>query len=265
MIYVKLFGDWKVYKDGVEILEFKSKKALKILFYAILTERSRISVEEIVKIFWPRYELDYARKNLNAQLYYIRKDLDIPDYYLKNEREYLYIEQNFFKSDYKEFMEATKLGDVRKLELLYTGILLDGLTDEWIIKYRFKCQKIYEEATKSIGISEKTKELYETVNKLGIIFQHQMLTREKYFIPVLIRKKHVCQEIKLRRGDFLLDSETECLVVLERGEKSYYDVVKGFLDRIKVNFEDIQLLNETEVLNWINNLFELKVAIDHSL
>ncbi|WP_448376892.1 hypothetical protein, partial [Fervidobacterium sp.] len=107
--------------------------------------------------------------------------------------------------------------------------------------------------------------LYETVNKLGIIFQHQMLTREKYFIPVLIRKKHAYQEIKVRRGDIVLDSKNERLVVLERGEKGYYDVVKGFLDRIKVNSEDIQLLNETEVLKWINNLFQLKAATDQNL
>ncbi len=68
MVYIEFFGDWNVYKDGIRVDEFKSKKALKILFYLILSERSRVSVEEIIRIFWAGYEKDYARKNLNVVL-----------------------------------------------------------------------------------------------------------------------------------------------------------------------------------------------------
>ncbi|NPU90126.1 MAG: hypothetical protein HPY87_09665 [Fervidobacterium sp.] len=66
MVYIKFFGDWKVYKDRNEFDDFTSKKALKILFYILLSNRSKVSVEELWRTFWPGYGSDYFRKNLNA-------------------------------------------------------------------------------------------------------------------------------------------------------------------------------------------------------
>jgi len=246
MVYIEFFGDWNVYKDGIRVDEFKSKKALKILFYLLLSERSRVSVDGIIRTFWAGYEKDYARKNLNAQLYYIRKDLDIPDNYLKNEREYIYIEQTFFKSDYQEFMKASYLGDTETVRKVYRGVLLEGMDDDWIKKYRLKCQKIYEEVMRtSKSIVGNVAEIFQ---KLNIILQHQMITREKYFIPIAIKKEYVPKRFIVRRGDIILDLDREILVVLERGSKSYDEVIKGFLSRIKVNFDSIELLSEDETL-----------------
>ncbi|MFN4200396.1 hypothetical protein MNL76_02185 [Fervidobacterium riparium] len=74
-MYIKFFGDWKVYSNGKLIKKFKSQKSLKILFYLVLSGRTRVSEDELFKTFWIRYNKDYAKKNLNTLLCYLRTDL----------------------------------------------------------------------------------------------------------------------------------------------------------------------------------------------
>lgn len=199
MIYIKFFGDWKVYSNGKEMKEFKSRKALKIFFYLLLTGRTRVSVNELFRTFWAGYSLDYAKKNLNTQLYYLRNDLKIPKEYLSGEREFVYIAQDYFQSDYKEFLEAIESVDLEKAKQIFSGPLLEGISDEWVKKYRVNCQRMFDELLftyESNLISERNKFI-----RLKSILEHQMVTRERYFIPLLIRtEKNVT--FSVRKGDF---------------------------------------------------------------
>jgi len=254
VLYIKFFGDWKVYKDGNEFDDFTSKKALKILFYILLSNRSKVSVEELSRTFWPGYGPDYFRKNLNAQLYYIRKDLEIPYDYLRNERDYVFIDLSYFPSDYSEFMKAIDNADAKRASELYTGLLLDGLEDDWVRKHRVRCQRLYEELLKvsSKTETENSKVTVSSVLKAKILLEHQKATREKYFIPIELKKDYV-KEIRVRKGDIVLDLGDKLFLILERGKKSSEEVVFGFAKRLGLDPSYVVFLSEEDVLNQIDS------------
>ncbi|AFG35676.1 LOW QUALITY PROTEIN: hypothetical protein Ferpe_1617 [Fervidobacterium pennivorans DSM 9078] len=254
MLYIKFFGAWKVYKNGSEFNDFTSRKALKILFYILLSDRSKVSVEELLRTFWPGYTYEYSRKNLNAHLYYIRRDLEIPYDYLKNERDYVSINLSYFPSDYSEFMKAIDNADEKKASELYTGFLLDGLEDDWIRKHRAKCQRLYEELLKiSSKTQEKNTKVYSsTLLKVKILLEHQKTTREKYFIPLALKKDYV-KEIKVRKGDIVLDLGDKLFLILERGTKRPEEVIFGFAKRLGVDLSHVIFLSEEDVLNQLDS------------
>ncbi|AMW33183.1 hypothetical protein NA23_07995 [Fervidobacterium islandicum] len=261
MIYIKFFGDWKVYKDGNEFNSFKSKKALKLLFYLLLSSRSKVSIEELIRTFWSGYSSEYARKNLNTQLYYIRRDLGIPYKYLRNERDFVFIDHSYFQSDYNDFIKAIENADTRKVSEVYSGILLDGLEDDWIRKHRIKCQKLYEELLKmsSESRTEGYKGVSELIAKAKVLIEHQKITREKYFIPVELPKMECCKEIRVRKGDIIFDLSDKLLIILERGVKSFDDTVRGFAKRLGIDLSEINILTEEDVLNILSS-FNSKTA-----
>ncbi len=142
-----MFGDWEIIVNGKKLEKFTSKKAVKILFYLILFNGSRIPLKDLAQNFWKGLDYDYVRKNLNSQLYYIRKDLGIKEEYLRSEREYVYINKNFFQSDYQDFMslvnKAHNTKIVEKMIKLYRGELLQWLTEGWVVKHRMIVKNIY--------------------------------------------------------------------------------------------------------------------------
>uniref|UniRef100_A0A7V4KDX8 Transcriptional regulator n=1 Tax=Fervidobacterium pennivorans TaxID=93466 RepID=A0A7V4KDX8_FERPE len=254
MLYIKLFGDWKVYKYGNEFNDFTSKKALKLLFYILLSGRSKVSVEELLRTFWPGYTPEYSRKNLNAQLYYIRKDLEIPYDYLRNERDYVFINLSYFPSDYSEFMKAIDNADAKKASELYTGLLLEGFEDDWVRKHRIRCQRLYEELLKvsSKTETENPKVIVSSILKAKILLEHQKATREKYFIPIALKKDYV-KEIKVRKGDIVLDLGDKLFLILERGTKRAEEVIFGFAKRLGLDLSYVVFLSEEDVLNQLDS------------
>ncbi|MGC8820659.1 MAG: hypothetical protein ACP5PP_06135 [Fervidobacterium sp.] len=251
-VFVKMFGEWAIYVDEKKIEKIRSKKALKLLFYLLLSEGSRVSISELSKIFWKGLDEEYVRKNLNVQLYYIRKDLGVDENYIRSEREYVYINKDFIKSDYQAFLNMLKsqdyLGRVKEIRNIYSGALLQGLSEPWIEKHRYLVQILYEEA-----IEGKRTNSSDKFAKAKVILEHQKYTRGKYFVPILVKKiPPYYSTISVRRGDIVLDLYIGRIFILESGRKDPTEVAKGFLKRLNLENGEIEILSEDAALNFIN-------------
>lgn len=303
-----MFGDWEVISKGKKIEKFTSKKALKILFYVLLKDTSRVSIKELAEIFWEYLDYNYVRKNLNAQLYYIRKDLGVSEKHFGSERDYVYIDKNVFESDYKQFMRCSEKiyekASIEKIKSLYKGELLSGLKEPWIEKYRTITRKLYENAisnkeTKKVIETQKIEltgfvkdsplinKNLEVILKAKVILEQQTLTREKYFVPLLIngvkgsngvdginvkenknnsnennkKKESKDNELTikremLRKGDILIELGDKKIILLERGRKEIKEVVNGFLKRMELSEKLAIVPEETEILNILNTFLE---------
>ncbi|SHN60589.1 hypothetical protein SAMN02745226_01127 [Fervidobacterium gondwanense DSM 13020] len=176
--------------------------------------------------------------------------LKIPTDYLSGERDFVHIAQSHFQSDYKEFLEAVESGDLKRAESMYTGPLLDGINDDWVKKYRLTCQKMFEELNYPASQKNLDKE-NNPITKLKAILEQQKLTREKHFIPLLLRKDEVIFGFSVRKGDILVDFEDIVIIVLEKGTKSYEKTIKGFLKRAGLTEQAVKILDENGVLEII--------------
>uniref|UniRef100_A0A7C5YAF0 Transcriptional regulator, SARP family n=1 Tax=Fervidobacterium nodosum TaxID=2424 RepID=A0A7C5YAF0_9BACT len=257
MVYVKMFGDWEIFVDGKKIEKFTSKKALKILFYLLLTDASRVSIKELADVFWDGFDEKYIRKNLNVQLYYVRKDLGIDEKHLRSEREYVYIDKKIFQSDYQGFINSSK-DDLNKISTdkikeICNSELLKGLDDKWIYNFRKITSKICEKIQK---LSETRRGLNQNALRAKFLLEQQLLTRERYFLPLVIKTSDCVslKKLKVRKGDIIVETQHEKIILLERGTKSEKEVIEGFVNRIDLKMDEIEIPEDTCLLKKLEDL-----------
>ncbi|MFY9356510.1 MAG: hypothetical protein WAO60_01240, partial [Defluviitoga tunisiensis] len=77
MLKVFTFGEFAIYKEDKKIESFKSRKAMELFKFLLLNKNKKVPLLDIYDIFWPGFDDESARLNLNTTLYYIRKQLDI--------------------------------------------------------------------------------------------------------------------------------------------------------------------------------------------
>lgn len=257
MIYVKMFGDWEIFVDNKKIERFTSKKALKILFYLLLVGASRVSIKELADVFWDNFDEKYIRKNLNAQLYYIRKDLGISEKHLRSEREYVYIDKKIFQSDYQEFINSSKDElykiSADKIKEICDLELLKGLDDKWISNFRKLVSRICEKVQK---LSETRKDSNQNVLRAKFLLEQQLLTRERYFLPLLVKATDCVslKKLKVRRGDIIVETQNEKIILLERGLKNEKEVIEGFINRTALKTSEIEIPEDNYVLKKLEEL-----------
>lgn len=257
MVYVKLFGDWEIFVNGEKVQKFTSKKALKLLFYLLLADGSRVSVKELADIFWEGFDEKYIHKNLNVQLYYIRKDLGIEDKHLRSEREYVYIDKKFFSSDYQEFVYLSKISPEKyfseNVKSVCGSELLKGLNDEWIEHFRKIVSKVCEEVYR---LREYSKKLHLNILKAKFVLEHQLLTRERYFLPIAVKKTKdsAIADSKVRKGDIVIELQGQKIILLERGSKRENEVINGFVSRLSLEKSEFEVLEDVRVLELLKNM-----------
>lgn len=236
MIYFKMFGDFKVFVDGKEV-ETKNNKNLKLLFYIISSRKSYIPKEEIYDVFWNNFTRDYARKNLNVQMYNLKKTYLFLEDVIKNYRENIYIDRDKISSDYEFFMDNIGSNSLKALKV-YSGDFLEGYDDDWIVEKRKQCRKLANLALYFYN---------EEAKKVEILLEIQKDMREKPYVILFLNE---IKNLRMRKGDFLLNLENGSLVLLEKGNKTFSQAVDGFLKRSGI--EHAKVLNEDEALNLIN-------------
>ncbi|MBB6063355.1 two-component SAPR family response regulator [Thermosipho japonicus] len=236
MIFFKLFGDFKIFVDGKQII-IKNNKNLKLLFYIISSRKTYISKEEIYEIFWKNMTRSYARKNLNVQMYNLKKTYEFLKDVIKNYRENIHIDRDKISSDYEFFMDNIEKNSLKALKV-YSGDFLEGYEDDWIIEKRKQCRKLANLAL--YFHTEETK-------KIEALLEIQKDMREKPYVILFLNE---IKKFRMRKGDFLLNLENGALVLLEKGNKTVSQVVNGFLKRSGI--EHAKILNEDEALNLIN-------------
>jgi len=170
MLNIYMLGDFKIFLDDKPIENLKSRKAREILKYLILNKGQKVSVYDLYDLFWPGFDDESARQNLNTTLYYIRKNLGLSsdeltlqeDFCLFSKSKDIYIDLEEFLAlsdeGYKEKEINRRLFLFSKAVSLYKGELLqENIHDEWVREKREYLKRIYVDMLIEIGnIHQKT-------------------------------------------------------------------------------------------------------------
>ncbi len=159
-----MLGDFKIFLDDKPIENLKSRKAREILKYLILNKSQKVSVYDLYDLFWPGFDDESARQNLNTTLYYIRKNLRLisdeltlqEDFctFSKSEDIYIDFEEFLALSDegFKEKEINRRLFLFSKATSLYKGELLqENIHEEWVREKREYLKRIYVDMLIEVG------------------------------------------------------------------------------------------------------------------
>ncbi|MGB4458921.1 MAG: BTAD domain-containing putative transcriptional regulator [Defluviitoga tunisiensis] len=170
MLKVFTFGEFAIYKEDKKIESFKSRKALELFKFLLLNKNKKVPLLDIYDIFWPGFDDESARLNLNTTLYYIRKQLDISSEELGIKEDYCLFSMKDIYIDFEEFLrlydEAFKEKEINrrlflllKAATLYKGDLFDeNVYDEWVRDQKEYFKRLYIDVLLEIG------NLYEKLN-----------------------------------------------------------------------------------------------------
>lgn len=170
MLKVFALGEFAIYKDDKKIESFKSRKALELFKFLLLNKNKKVPLLDIYDIFWPGFDDESARLNLNTTLYYIRKQLDISSEELGIKEDYCLFSMKDIYIDFEEFLrlydEAFKEKEINrrlflllKAATLYKGDLFDeNVYDEWVRDQKEYFKRLYIDILLEIG------NLYEKLN-----------------------------------------------------------------------------------------------------
>jgi len=170
MLKVFTFGEFAIYKEDKKIESFKSRKAMELFKFLLLNKNKKVPLLDIYDIFWPGFDDESARLNLNTTLYYIRKQLDISSEELGIKEDYCLFSMKDIYIDFEEFLklydEAFKEKEINrrlflllKASSLYKGDLFDeNVYDEWVRDQKEYFKRLYIDVLLEIG------NLYEKLN-----------------------------------------------------------------------------------------------------
>ncbi|PNR93101.1 BTAD domain-containing putative transcriptional regulator [Petrotoga sp. 9PWA.NaAc.5.4] len=180
MLEIYTLGEFKIYLDDKKVDNFKSIKAVEIFKYLVLNKDKKVPLLELYDLFWPGFDDESARLNLNTTLYYIRRTLSIPSSELGIKENYCIFSKKDVYIDLEEFLklsdEGLKEKDLnRRLFLLlkaadlYKGDLLEENTyEEWVREKREYVKNIYIDILLEIG------NIYEKIeNKIDALYYYQ--------------------------------------------------------------------------------------------
>jgi len=169
MVNIYMLGDFKIFLDDKPIENLKSRKAREILKYLILNRGQKVSVFDLYDLFWPGFDDESARQNLNTTLYYIRKNLGLSsdeltlqeDFCLFSKSKDIYIDLEEFLAlsdeGFKEKEINRRLFLFSKAVSLYKGELLqENVDEEWVREKREYLKRVYVDMLIEMGnIHEK--------------------------------------------------------------------------------------------------------------
>jgi DNA-binding SARP family transcriptional activator len=163
MLKVFTFGEFAIYKEDKKIESFKSRKAMELFKFLLLNKNKKVPLLDIYDIFWPGFDDESARLNLNTTLYYIRKQLDISSEELGIKEDYCLFSMKDIYIDFEEFLklydEAFKEKEINrrlflllKASSLYKGDLFDeNVYDEWVRDHKEYFKRLYIDVLLEIG------------------------------------------------------------------------------------------------------------------
>ncbi|MFA6842758.1 MAG: hypothetical protein WCQ84_06820, partial [Defluviitoga tunisiensis] len=140
-----------------------SRKAMELFKFLLLNKNKKVPLLDIYDIFWPGFDDESARLNLNTTLYYIRKQLDISSEELGIKEDYCLFSMKDIYIDFEEFLklydEAFKEKEINrrlflllKASSLYKGDLFDeNVYDEWVRDQKEYFKRLYIDVLLEIG------------------------------------------------------------------------------------------------------------------
>ena len=159
--HIHMLGGLRAQRGEHSITRFATSRTAALLAHLALFPRREHSREELVDLLWPGSERESGRLNLRVALASLRRQLEPPDLLpgsvLKADRETIRLEAAVCRTDVAGFEAALKTAARASKPLekrialdeavgLYSGELLPGFYDEWILEERERLEALREEA-----------------------------------------------------------------------------------------------------------------------
>ncbi len=213
---VKTFGGFNCISNGTELdtLTILRQKKIRDLFFLLLTYRD-IGVQKsvIYDLFWPHYNIESARDNLNTTLYRLRKIIDPDNKIIISDPDSLKLDQDNIITDVDLFLSSLKkakaaeheknfsvsLKAYEKALLYYEGHFLNECDDldRVILEREFLSTKQRQTIFNISKIYLKNRALEKAHENLTVLIKQSPLCEPAY------RLLMICQALAGNRGEVL--------------------------------------------------------------
>ncbi|HEX5166279.1 MAG TPA: BTAD domain-containing putative transcriptional regulator, partial [Thermomicrobiales bacterium] len=186
MLQIRLFGGVDLRDDGEPIPSPESARASMLLAHLLLHRDTPQSRERLAFLLWPDSTESQARTNLRHVLHNLRRALPDPDRFLTVTPQTLqwqpeagyWLDVAAFETlaaQAEAEPEAQQLAALREAVALYTGDLLDGWYDEWVLDERERFSRQY------LQLLERLIDRLEAHGELAEAIQHgeQLLRQDQ--------------------------------------------------------------------------------------
>ncbi len=144
---ITLLGKISATREEKTLVRFESSRAVALLARLVLFPQKAHSREELIELLWPEVERDVSLVRLRHTLRTLRQPLEagLPaGSVLIADRIAVRINPDAIQTDVGEFEKAVKLKSFEKARELYSGELLPGLYDDWILEERYRLEALAE-------------------------------------------------------------------------------------------------------------------------
>lgn len=145
---IKIYGLGRfalIYNNqNVNLKNWTSNKAVKLLKYFILNRNKEIYKEELINYFWPEVNFSRGEKRVYNTIYLLRKNIGIKNIIVNNHATYrfnnnfpLWIDWEKFNELYNCCRQDASIEEIREAVELYRGDLFPGLRyEDWVDNIR---------------------------------------------------------------------------------------------------------------------------------
>ncbi|WP_309716740.1 NB-ARC domain-containing protein [Armatimonas sp.] len=144
---ITFLGSVSATREGKALTRFESSRAIALLARLALFPRRTHPREELIELLWPEVEREVAQVRLRHTLRTLRQPLELglpAGSVLIADRLSVRINPDAITTDVAQFEQALKHKDLATARTLYTGELLPGLYDDWIIEERYRLEALAE-------------------------------------------------------------------------------------------------------------------------
>jgi predicted ATPase len=150
---VRLLGAFEL-DDGRQVLHrLRSRAAMLLLARVAMAPEREHAREEVATLLWPEADADSARSRLRQTLSLLKAVLEPPGAptVLLADRRALRAVPGTLWCDVQAFEQATRAGRGEQAHALYSGDLLPGFYDEWVLDERGRLQALHERLPAAAG------------------------------------------------------------------------------------------------------------------
>ncbi len=192
-LHVQLFGGLQLHHHEVSLTSSLSGRSARLLAYLLLHRQTPVAREHLAFLLWPDSSESQARTNLRHVLHHLRQALPDPDRYLAITSQSLQ-----WRSDTSSWLDiavfdalaaatATTTADDHDLTVLrdaiavYTGELLEGWYDDWVLSERERLNQRYLHLVALIiDCLEERGEATEAIGYAERLLRHDSLNEDSY-------------------------------------------------------------------------------------
>jgi DNA-binding SARP family transcriptional activator len=197
---IRLLGELDLRHDGVSLPPLESARTASLLAYLLLHREAPQSRQRLAFLLWPDSVESQARTNLRHVLHNLRRALPHPDRFLDvTPRTLQWRADAPFWLDVAAFEESLSraergAGDLvalREAVELYTGDLLEGSYDEWLLEERERLRQRYLDVLERLAaLLHARGDHARAILYVERLLQHDPLREETY--RLLMRLHDTC-------------------------------------------------------------------------